>query len=807
MSHRVTARDGPSFGPSIRLLEALDTNIVRPSIIADGTGNRSGRPAADGAPAGSASLPDRAEGTVARPAETLAPLLAELDQRIRDRGADGSVGDHVCAFLATAFGFDLVWIGEPAGSRRVRVRAVRGHTESLAASLAELPVRAMGEEPLDRALRSSEPQLWTCQPAQPTAWARLSGLAGFAESLSVPIKHGGETLAILTAHCTRPGTLTPEISEALVPVADRLGIVLSDCRAEDQLKIQSLALMAASNGIVITDRNGTINWVNDGFLALTGYEAGEIIGESPRILSSGTHDPQVYDKLWNTILGGDVWRGELVNRCKDGSLVTIRETITPVVDGDGVVSHFIAVHEDVTACRDAEERSAYFMAHDVLTGLPNRALMRDRLQQAMLWADRNARSAVLILVDIDQFKDVNETHGHGVGDALILAVAEAIRGSLRRSDTVARFGADEFAAILGDITEPADAWTLAGRIQDSIGRIQRVDGQPLRVSASIGAAIYPTDAGNPDTLIQNAELALRSAKANRPQVQFYSRRMSEETRARSALRHDLVKALRAGEFFLNYQPQVDLVTGAISGLEALVRWHSPTRGIVSPGDFIPVAEESGLIVDLGAWVIDEVCRQLAAWQRQGIPGLRVAINISTVQVRHGQLLTDVEESVTRHGLSACSLEFELTESVLLNQSAQAARELTSLHAMGINWAVDDFGTGYSSLEYLRTFPIDKLKIDRSFISGMIDDDNDMAIVRSVIGLAKNLNLRVIAEGVETPEQVALLRDFGCDEIQGYVFSRPVAADAIPAKMAEMLDTVLAARAAKTSSASADVASP
>ncbi|NBC34317.1 MAG: EAL domain-containing protein [Alphaproteobacteria bacterium] len=728
------------------------------------------------------------------PAETLSPLIAELDRRLRERGADGSAGDHCCAFLATVFGFDLVWIGEPAGNRRVQVRAVRGRAESLAASLAELPARTADSEPLGRALSTAEPQLWTSGGPQPGVWARLSGLANFAESLSIPIKHGGETLAVLTAHSARAGVLTPELSAALLPVADRLGMVLSDCRSETRLKVQSLALMAAANGIVITDRNGTIDWVNDGFLTLTGYEAEELIGDSPRILNSGAHDPAVYDKLWKTILGGEVWRGEMINRCKNGSLVTIRETITPVLDSGGAVTHFIAVHEDITACRDAEERSAYFMAHDVLTGLPNRALMRDRLQQAMLWADRNARAAVLILVDIDQFRDVNETHGHGVGDALILAVSEAIRNSVRRSDTVARFGADEFAAILGDIASPSDAWMLAGRIQDAIGRIQRVDGQPLRVSASIGGAIYPADAGNPDSLIQSAELALRSAKANRPQVQFYSRRLSEETRARSALRHDLAKALRAGEFFLNFQPQIDLATGQVSGLEALARWRSPTRGFVSPGEFIPVAEESGLIVDLGAWVIDEVCRQLACWQRQGITGLRVAINISTVQVRHGQLLTDVEDSVTRHNLSAASLEFELTESVLLNQSTQAARELTSLHAMGINWAVDDFGTGYSSLEYLRTFPIDKLKIDRSFVSGMIDDDNDLAIVRSVIGLAKNLNLRVIAEGVETPEQVARLREFGCDEIQGYVFSPPIAADAIPAKIAETLDAALAARA-------------
>lgn len=799
MSDRVTQRRDLDCRSATGLLEALNTPIVRspydgaaiPPEIGSGMNETAWPAPVVPASAGTEAKPPT-------PAKALGPLIAELDHRIRDRGADDSAGDHICAFLATVFGFDLVWIGEPAGSRRVQVRAVRGRAESLAASLAELPARPVEGEPLGRALRTAEPQYWTCGRPQPGAgaWSRLSGLAGFAESLSLPVKHGGETLAVLTAHSARAGLLSPDMSQALVPVADRLGMILSDCRSENRLKIQSLALMAASNGIVITDRNGKIDWVNDGFLALTGYSADEIIGETPRILNSGAHNPEVYEKLWKTVLGGEVWRGELINRCKSGSLITIRETITPVLDAGGGVTHFISVHEDVTACRDAEERSAYFMAHDVLTGLPNRALMRDRLQQAMLWADRNSRSAVLILVDIDQFRDVNETHGHGVGDALILAVSEAIRYSLRRSDTVARFGADEFAAILCDVACPGDAWTLAGRIQDAIGRIQRVDGQPLRVSASIGGAIYPTDAGNPDTLIQSAELALRSAKANRPQVQFYSRRLSEETRARSALRHDLAQALKAGEFFLNFQPQVDLTSGRVSGLEALARWRSPTRGLVSPGEFIPVAEESGLIVDLGAWVIDEVCRQLACWQRQGIEGLRVAINISTVQVRHGQLLTDVEESVTRHGLSAASLEFELTESVLLNQSAQAARELTSLHAMGINWAVDDFGTGYSSLEYLRTFPIDKLKIDRSFVSGMIDDDNDLAIVRSVIGLAKNLNLRVIAEGVETPEQVARLRQFGCDEIQGYVFSPPVGADAIPARIAETLDAVLAAMAAK-----------
>lgn len=725
------------------------------------------------------------------PLGLVAPILADLDRRIRDRAPNGYTGSHTCYKLAKTFDFDLVWIGEPLGDGQIDLRAAGGSAEPVADSLSRLSRRGLDQDPVKIALMTGEPQLWRKDSDGESAWATLSIRAGFTESVSLPMTHGGRTLSVLTAHSTRPGLITPAIVDALTPIASRLGLILSACRSESQMRLQSMALMAAANGIVITDRDGCIDWVNDGFVALTGYEAEEIVGRTPHVLNAGIQDPAFYESLWSTIGSGNVWRGEIVNRRKDGTLITVRETITPVKDRGGAVSHFIAVQEDVTAFRDAEERSAYFMAHDVLTGLPNRALMRDRLQQTLLRAERSGLSAVLILVDIDQFRVVNETHGHRIGDSLILAVGNAIQDCLRRSDTVARFGADEFAAILADIGGPADALTLAARVQEAISQIERIEGLPIRVSASIGAAVFPSDGAEPDTLIQSAELALRTAKSDRPQIKFFSRRLSEEIRARSSLRQDLAEALKCGEFFLSFQPQVDLRRGCVSGLEALVRWRSPSRGLVPPSEFIPIAEESGLIIDLGAWVIDEACRQLACWQRQGLHGLRIAINISTVQIRHGQLLSQVKESLAFHDVSAENLEFELTESVLLNESTQVARQLTELRAMGIRWAVDDFGTGYSSLGYLRRFPINKLKIDQSFIFGMIEDDNDMAIVRSVIGLAKNLNLKVVAEGVETPQHVALLRDFDCDEIQGYVFSRPLLPDAIPGKLNETLEYALA----------------
>jgi diguanylate cyclase (GGDEF)-like protein len=405
----------------------------------------------------------------------------------------------------------------------------------------------------------------------------------------------------------------------------------------------------------------------------------------------------------------------------------------------------------------------------------------------MLMADRSSRAVALIHLDIDRFGDLNAAYGQDAGDRLLIAAGGRLRDCLRRSDTVARLGADEFAVLLPELNRGDDARQVTDKLAGEIEALAGTEGLPAALGCCIGSAVYPRDAADVDQFLMAAALALNAAKAGgRGRIAAYERSMADRLTARIDMQRDLEEALDRKEFSLVFQPQVALADGRVVGAEALLRWRSPTRGPVSPAAFIPVAEHSGLIVAIGRWVIDETCRQIAEWRTRGLTGLRVAVNISPVQLGAGGLARGVAESLERWGVPATALEFELTESVLLTRSPEIVAELETLHRMGVGWAVDDFGTGYASLDYLRRFPIDRLKIDRSFVDGLLGNASDGAIVRSIIGLGLSLGLYVVAEGVETADQVAALHQLGCDAIQGYVFSRPLPPDQLPTKLMETL---------------------
>ncbi len=431
--------------------------------------------------------------------------------------------------------------------------------------------------------------------------------------------------------------------------------------------------------------------------------------------------------------------------------------------------------------REAERRVEFLAYHDILTQLPNRALARDRLLQAIADARRHHTLVALVFIDLDNFKTINDSLGHACGDALLQAVAGKLTANVREADTVSRQGGDEFLLILKDLPDIEAAGVIVGKLLEALSEPMDVDGVCLSTSASAGVAVWPSDGHDFDSLLRSADTAMYRAKEEgRNGYRFFDENMNRESLERLTIRQGLRTALEAGQFVLHYQPQIDLCSGRVVGVEALLRWVHPEWGTVPPNRFVPVAEESGLIVPIGNWVIQEACRQAAAWDRAGLPPMMMAVNLSALQFKRGDLESELADALRQAGLQAERLELELTESSLVDDPQLVRARLLSLHEMGVKLAVDDFGTGYSSLSYLKRFPVDRLKIDRSFVSELVSDPDDEAIVRAIIQLAASLGLKTVAEGVENEATRARLQQLGCDEAQGYLFARPMPAADLPA---------------------------
>jgi diguanylate cyclase (GGDEF)-like protein/PAS domain S-box-containing protein len=680
--------------------------------------------------------------------------------------------------------------------------------------------------------------------------------------------------------------------------------------AVKHLNLQAAALKAAANAIVITDFQGTIIWVNHAFSTMTGYSEEEVLGKNPRMLKSGEQPEGYYAELWSTISSGKLWKGEIVNRRKDGTTYTEEMTITPVTQdlGSATDTHFIAIKQDITERRQAEralrvsekryrllfernlavvfrttlegrflecnhagarmlgydspeeiltipvtnlyrtpsdreafltrlkseksltnyemkfrrkngdfawvignislvdddsgagkviegtlvditdrkaaEKRVQFLAYyDALTGLPNRTLLQDRLIKALASARRQKNKVALLFLDLDRFKIINDSLGHSVGDLVLQQVAERLKKWSREQDTVARVGGDEFLIVLTAVKEPADAAVAAERLMNAMTAEFVAQGHSLGVGCSIGISIFPEHGAEGETLIKNADAAMYSAKETGcNNFQFFTKDMNAQAVERLALENGLRLALAQKELFLMYQPQIEIATGRITGLEALLRWQHPELGLVPPDKFIRIAENSGLIMPIGEWVLRTACSQARKWQDEGLLAVPVAVNVSAVQFRQTGFCELIGRVLSETGLAPQYLELELTESLLLSNADTMFSVLQDLRAMGLKLAIDDFGTGYSSLSYLRQFPVGKLKIDRSFIRDILVNPDDAAIATAIIGMAKSLNLKVIAEGVEDEAQMSFLRARQCDEIQGYYFSKPLAVDKVADKL-------------------------
>jgi diguanylate cyclase (GGDEF)-like protein/PAS domain S-box-containing protein len=554
----------------------------------------------------------------------------------------------------------------------------------------------------------------------------------------------------------------------------------ADALFQEQERAQ-ITLNSIGEAVISIDVGGHVTYLNAAAENMTGWSLAEAAGvpleEVFQIADATTRktaqNPMKLAILENKTVG-------LTSNCvlirRGGAETAIEDSAAPIHDRRGHVMGAVMVFRDVSMTRALSLKMAHLAQHDSLTDLPNRILLNDRLTQALALAHRHAQRLALLFLDLDRFKSINDSLGHAIGDRLLKSVADRLLGCVRSSDTVSRQGGDEFVILLPEVTQPRDAAVTAEKILLALSTPHRIDRQDLYLAASIGIVTYPDDGTDAEALLKHADLAMYRAKdAGRNTYRFFESEMNGYTADRHSLESGLHRAIERREFVLHYQPIVSLDSGQLISVEALIRWRHPQRGLVSPAQFVPIAEESGFITAIGRWVLDEACRQSQAWRAAGLPPVRVAINISTVELRGSGFVEGIGSILDEHGLIPEDLELELTETFLMQDSSSTAAVLQSLSDLGVWIALDDFGTGYSSLSHLKRFPIDTLKIDQSFVRDLAMDADDASIVSAVIGMGKGLNIRVVAEGVETREQLAFLRKQGCPEGQGYYFSRPMGA--------------------------------
>jgi len=578
-------------------------------------------------------------------------------------------------------------------------------------------------------------------------------------------KHGKRTSFLFQCSRTSLGSLPCVFGTGLDITARK--------RAEHVLKVRERAIYASVNAICITCCEGNdnrIEYVNPAFERITGYTLGEIKGRDPRFMRIEGCDVDQHRRIHEALQRRESVHAVLRNTRKNGQLFWNELRIDPVRNADGEVTHFVAVINDITEARHYERRLHHLAHHDPLTGLANRTLLQERLKQAIQFASRNRMVGALAFLDLDNFKYINDNLGHDVGDAVLIETAGRLRANMREEDTVARVGGDEFVLVINDQGGAEQVADLVERIRRSVGSPVLVGGKEIVPSTSIGVALFPRDGSTVDKVMRAADAAMYHAKSlGKNNCQFYSSELNRLVHQHLLLEASLGRAIGNHEMVLGYQPKVDLRSGRMVGAEALVRWNHPERGLIGPDSFIPVAEQTGLIVPLGEWVIEEACGALRAFCDLGAHDFVVSVNLSLRQLRHRQFVERVMASLERHHVSPSCLELEVTESLLMDRPDEAKEVLARLKAHGVRLSIDDFGTGYSSLSQLQAFPVDHIKIDRSFLGGGIDGGHGV-ITRAIIALGHSLKLKVIAEGVETREQLAFLRDHDCDQMQGYYFS-------------------------------------
>ncbi len=614
---------------------------------------------------------------------------------------------------------------------------------------------------------------WNAEPGKrvPETWIKTIGeVMRQGDNKEIEIQIGVKTLLLV---------MVP------VPDAGYLNIFGLDVtrrnRAEQKLRMDAQVFESATEGMMITDADRRIVDVNRAFCTITGYSYEEILGENAAILQSKKHDDSFYTELWASVREKGSWQGEIWDRRKNGEIYPKRLSITSITDEEGRVVRYIGLFSDISNAKQTQDQLFYMANYDSLTGLANRRFFRDRLELSIQQSRRGVQSTALMIIDLDGFKLVNDNLGHGAGDGLLCKVAERIKECVRDSDTVARMGGDEFTVLLPGISGSQNAALIAQKILGRIIEPVMLDHQEVFISSSIGIAFFPEDAPDAEGLMHNADTALYKAKeAGRNAYQFFSPEMNRRTAERLSLHARLRRAIDAGEFFLEYQPQFDATTGTLVGVESLVRWRNGAGTVTCPNDFIPHAEENGLIHEIGDIVLREACMQGAIWLDGGIAPPVISINMSAHQLRRSDFVGRVEAILGEVRFPAQRLELELTESMLIDDSPETIEKLARFRSLGFSLAIDDFGTKYSSLSYLKHLPVHRIKIDRAFVKDIHEDADSLLIATAIIAMGRSMNLEVVAEGVETGEQVSILRSRGCELFQGNYYSPPVSASGMQA---------------------------
>ncbi len=673
------------------------------------------------------------------------------------------ISQMLCEQLAELFGCPLVWILlKENHDIRLNIQASAGkNTELLQHFLHQHPNDPVVKAFLNGSTKTKNPNVDT----------------EFFSDVAIPLKDQKNILGVLSFQFHSHYKLNPQALERLENLANRISLTLQRVLNQHWLRLQKTAMESVANAICITDSHGKIEWINEAFSQLSGYSLDEALGNTlNKLVNSHYHSDKFWVEFWRTLKAKKVWRGENVNTNKSGQHYIVAQSVTPLLNTNNDVTHYIAIQEDITEKKAIEKKMEFIATHDTLTGLANRSLLIDHIDLNMSQAQRHHEQMAILFLDLDRFKLINDTLGHKAGDDLLQQVAERLKTTVSSGDLVARLGGDEFVIVINYIDSEPALCKIAAEIIALFETPFNISDKQHYITTSLGICLYPLDGNDTQTLIKKADTAMYYAKEQgKNNFQFFTDALNERVVKRVNLENHLRKAIKNQEFELYYQPQIPTSNNNNLGLEALIRWLHPEKGMILPTEFIPIAEETGLIVPLGAWILKQACKQIKQWHDQGLSDLRVSVNLSAQQFKSKTLLDDITNALIDSNLSAKYLVCELTESMMMENIEDHIKVLHAVKALGVQVSIDDFGTGYSSLSYLKRFPINELKIDKSFIDDIETDENDRNIVRSIITLGHNLNLDVIAEGVETENQLKFLQDNNCDYIQGYHFSKPLQA--------------------------------
>lgn len=699
--------------------------------------------------------------------------------------------ESVCRIICEDAGYRLAWVGyaEHDTAKTIRPVAWAGDEDGY---LAQVPINwddsAYGNGPSGLTIRHGKIHVvddFTTDPGT-RPWQQAALQRGYNSSISLPLKNDcGVTFGVLGIFSSASNAFPEPEQRLLEELANDLAFGIDTLRtraqhnqAEEQIRIAATAF-EAQEGIIIADVNRQILRVNRAFTEISGYSAQEVMGKTPQLLKSEKHDEEFFSAMWQSLVKEGVWQGEIWNRDKQGDDYPVWLNITAVRDPSGQVTHYVGTMTDITERKEAEKKIEHLAYYDLLTELPNRRLLLDRLRQASLGSLRSKNMGALLFIDLDNFKILNDTSGHDIGDKLLIGVARRLGSCVRDGDTISRLGGDEFVVILEDLSQtPAEAAAhaklIGGKIISILNQPYQIEDRMHHSTPSIGITLFNGSENSVDDLLKQADIAMYQAKtAGRNTLRFFDPEMQANLAVRADTEAELRRSIQHENFVLHYQPQVD-ENNRIIAAEALVRWPHPQKGLMSPGEFIPLAEETGLILPLGQWVLENACQQLAIWSRDpDKQHLNLAVNVSAKQFREKDFTYRVKQVLKTTGAPANRLKLELTETLVLDNVQGSIEKMHTLKELGVGFSMDDFGTGYSSLSYLTRLPLDQLKIDRSFIRNLPDNANDAVVVQTIIMMAGSLGLKLIAEGVETDAQRVFLAQQGCFVYQGYLFSKPV----------------------------------